>query len=249
MYRVLIVDDDPMILDGLCARPEWGDMGFEVAGCAEDGQEALDWLAHNRADLVVTDIVMCNMSGLELARALWERGYPARVVLLSAHGEFDYARRGITYGVAAYLLKPVRHEELLTVLNEVASALENRREDRSAPLDDEEDAEDALVLRVERYVRSHIGEELNVARVAEAMHYSERHFRRQFQKEARCQISEFITRVRIAKARELLAEGLPCAETAKAVGYSGERYFKDVFREITGESVAVWQSRRRDVRP
>lgn len=247
MYRVLIVDDDPMILDGLCARPEWGDMGFEVAGCAEDGREALEWLAHNRADLVVTDIVMCNMSGLELARTLWERGYPARVVLLSAHGEFDYARQGIAYGVAAYLLKPVRHEELLTVLNETASALENRREDRGAPIEDDED--EGLVLRVERYVRAHIAEELNVGRVAEAMHYSERHFRRQFQKEARCQISDFMTRVRIARARELLSDGLSCEETARAVGYSGERYFKKVFHEITGESVAMWQSRRKGVRP
>ena len=247
MYRVLIVDDDPMILDGLCARPEWNAMGFEVAGCAEDGREALEWLVHNRADLVVTDIVMCNMSGLELARALWERGYPARVVLLSAHGEFDYARQGIAYGVAAYLLKPVRHEELLTVLNETASALENRREDRGAPLEDDED--EGLVLRVERYVRAHIAEELSVARVAEAMHYSERHFRRQFQKEARCQISDFMTRVRIARARELLSDGLSCEETARAVGYSGERYFKKVFHEITGESVAMWQSRRKGVRP
>ena len=247
MYRVLIVDDDPMILDGLCARPEWNAMGFEVAGCAEDGREALEWLAHNRADLVVTDIVMCNMSGLELARTLWERGYPARVVLLSAHGEFDYARQGIVYGVAAYLLKPVRHEELLTVLNETASALENRREDRGAPIEDDED--EGLVLRVERYVRAHIAEELSVGRVAEAMHYSERHFRRQFQKEARCQISDFMTRVRIARARELLSDGLSCEETARAVGYSGERYFKKVFHEITGESVAMWQSRRKGVRP
>ena len=222
-------------------------MGFEVAGCAEDGREALEWLAHNRVDLVVTDIVMCNMSGLELARALWERGYPARVVLLSAHGEFDYARQGIAYGVAAYLLKPVRHEELLTVLNETASALENRREDRGAPIEDDED--EGLVLRVERYVRAHIAEELNVGRVAEAMHYSERHFRRQFQKEARCQISDFMTRVRIARARELLSDGLSCEETARAVGYSGERYFKKVFHEITGESVAMWQSRRKGVRP
>ena len=231
----------------MCARPEWGDMGFEVAGCAEDGREALEWLAHNRVDLVVTDIVMCNMSGLELARTLWERGYPARVVLLSAHGEFDYARQGIAYGVAAYLLKPVRHEELLTVLNKTASALENRREDRGAPIEDDED--EGLVLRVERYVRAHIAEELSVGRVAEAMHYSERHFRRQFQKEARCQISDFMTRVRIARARELLSDGLSCEETARAVGYSGERYFKKVFHEITGESVAMWQSRRKGVRP
>ena len=231
----------------MCARPEWGDMGFEVACCLEDGTEALEWLESHSADLVVTDIVMCNMSGLELARTLWEQGYPARVVLLSAHGEFDYARQGIAYGVAAYLLKPVRHEELLTVLNETASALENRREDRGAPIEDDED--EGLVLRVERYVRAHIAEELNVGRVAEAMHYSERHFRRQFQKEARCQISDFMTRVRIARARELLSDGLSCEETARAVGYSGERYFKKVFHEITGESVAMWQSRRKGVRP
>ena len=183
-------------------------MGFEVACCLEDGTEALEWLESHSVDLVVTDIVMCNMSGLELARTLWERGYPARVVLLSAHGEFDYARQGIAYGVAAYLLKPVRHEELLTVLNETVSALENRREDRGAPIEDDED--EGLVLRVERYVRAHIAEELSVGRVAEAMHYSERHFRRQFQKEARCQISDFMTRVRIARARELLSDGLSC---------------------------------------
>ena len=231
----------------MCARPEWGDMGFEVACCLEDGTEALEWLESHSVDLVVTDIVMCTRSGLELARTLWERGYPARVVLLSAHGEFDYARQGIAYGVAAYLLKPVRHEELLTVLNETASALENRREDRGAPLEDDED--EGLVLRVERYVRAHIAEELSVGRVAEAMHYSERHFRRQFQKEARCQISDFMTRVRIARARELLSDGLSCEETARAVGYSGERYFKKVFHEITGESVAMWQSRRKGVRP
>ena len=231
----------------MCARPEWGDMGFEVACCLEDGTEALEWLESHSVDLVVTDIVMCNMSGLELARTLWERGYPARVVLLSAHGEFNYARQGIAYGVAAYLLKPVRHEELLTVLNETASALENRREDRGVPIEDDED--EGLVLRVERYVRAHIAEELSVARVAEAMHYSERHFRRQFQKEARCQISDFMTRVRIARARELLSDGLSCEETARAVGYSGERYFKKVFHEITGESVAMWQSRRKGVRP
>ena len=169
------------------------------------------------------------------------------MVLLSAHGEFNYARQGIAYGVAAYLLKPVRHEELLTVLNETASALENRREDRGVPIEDDED--EGLVLRVERYVRAHIAEELSVARVAEAMHYSERHFRRQFQKEARCQISDFMTRVRIARARELLSDGLSCEETARAVGYSGERYFKKVFHEITGESVAMWQSRRKGVRP
>lgn len=247
MYRVLLVDDDPMILDGLRARSEWRTMGFEVAACAEDGREALDWLEHNRADLVVTDIVMCDMSGLELARTLWERGYPARVVLLSAHGEFDYAREGITYGVAAYLLKPVRHEELLTVLNETASALENPGDDRSAPLSDK--ADEGLVIRVERYMHEHLGEDLSVGRVAEAMHYSERHFRRQFQKEAHCQFSEFLMRMRVTRARELLNAGKSCEEAARAVGYSGERYFKNVFREVTGESVAVWQSRRRNECP
>lgn len=58
-----------------------------------------------------------------------------------------------------------------------------------------------------------------------------------------------MTRVRIARARELLSDGLSCEETARAVGYSGERYFKKVFHEITGESVAMWQSRRKGVRP
>lgn len=242
MHRLLIVDDDPSVLQALKERPEWAEIGFEVAGCLESGEEALKWLSKNRADVVLTDIVMCGMSGVELARALWEENSQAYVIFLSGHQEFEYAQRAMAYGVKGYLLKPVRRAELLTTLNELARLLEKegRPADRA-----EREIEEGLLARAKMYIRQHMSEEISVGRLAEAMHYSERHFRRQFAAVWKGSVVEFVTAVRIEAAQEMLRTGMDAAQAARAAGYENERYFRKVFKEKTGDLPAVWQSKNR----
>lgn len=124
MYTLLIVDDEP--LTGRFLRthiPQW-DPRWEVAAVAGDGVEALELMKELRFDLVISDIKMPEMDGLELCRHIAE-AYPAqKVMLLSGYNEFSMAQEAIRYGVSNYLLKPIQAEELTLALGKIAGELE-----------------------------------------------------------------------------------------------------------------------------
>ena len=95
MYKVIIADDEPLIRAGLGFRNNWEAMGFEVAAILEDGTDVMKFLESNRADVLLTDICMYQMSGLEVAEKV-RTLYPwMKVVLLSGYKEFEYARQAI----------------------------------------------------------------------------------------------------------------------------------------------------------
>ncbi|UUZ92457.1 response regulator [Paenibacillus sp. P25] len=117
--RMLIVDDEPIICQGLRQTIPWDSIGAEVAGVAYDGIEALQFVAAQPVDLVLTDIHMDGMDGLELAQALKERHPQIRVIIISGYEEFEYARRAIRLGIEDYLLKPVPIEELMAMVRRI----------------------------------------------------------------------------------------------------------------------------------
>ena len=112
MYKLLIVEDEEIIRKVLPVIIDWNSIGIEVVGTAKNGIEALKFIKENRVDLTLTDIRMPVMNGLELAREL-KKVYPQiKTILLSAYSEFDYARKGIEYGVYGYLLKSSDEDEI-----------------------------------------------------------------------------------------------------------------------------------------
>lgn len=116
MYKVLIVDDEHFIRERLTTMIPWAEYDLEVAGVAEDGASALEQIGRLSPDIVISDIRMPDMTGLEMIAKAAVLGPDIRYIILSAYGEFDYARRAIQLGVTDYLLKPTRPEELLQVL-------------------------------------------------------------------------------------------------------------------------------------
>ena len=112
MYRVIIADDKPFIREGLLKRNDWNAWGYEVAGVFEDGSDVLKLLEKEKADVLLTDICMFEVSGLEVARVISEK-YPwMKVVLLSGYREFEYAQQALRCGVYDYLLKPIDYARL-----------------------------------------------------------------------------------------------------------------------------------------
>lgn len=116
MFPVLIVDDEPIARESLSYLMDWEDYGFVVKGFAEDGQQALAMLKEDYYALVLTDIRMPKMNGLELIERMRDVASDASVVILSGYDDFEYARQGIKLGVKDYLLKPVDEEDLIAVL-------------------------------------------------------------------------------------------------------------------------------------
>lgn len=124
MYRVLLVDDEPAALEVLRLAVDWENSGYVICGECNDGEEAVKLAESLQPDLVVTDIRMPVMDGLDLARHIAERmPGKAEVVLVSGYDEFEYAKRAMKYGIRHYVLKPIVKEEFLAVLTEVTEKL------------------------------------------------------------------------------------------------------------------------------
>ncbi|MEN6316684.1 MAG: response regulator transcription factor [Clostridiaceae bacterium] len=122
MIKLLLVDDEQPILDGLKVLVDWGRLGVEIAGTANNGQEALDKALELRPDLVITDVRMPVMGGLQLIRKLRECLPETKCIILSGYQEFEYAQEAMKYGAAGYLIKPVDEKDLENAIVNIKEA-------------------------------------------------------------------------------------------------------------------------------
>jgi two-component system response regulator YesN len=107
MLKAMLVDDEPLALEGLRLLIDWGAEGFEVCAECADAKQALKLLPVARPDLIVTDIRLPGLDGLELMQAARQKGFEGQLVVVSGYNDFEYAKRALRIGVAGYLLKPV----------------------------------------------------------------------------------------------------------------------------------------------
>ena len=119
MYKLFIADDEAIIREGLRCLLDWETLGFTIAGEAANGDAALQFLLSETPDLVLLDIRMPGMSGLDVVRIAREHGYDGKVVILSGYSDFNYARTAIRYGVLSYLTKPIDEDELLEIVTQI----------------------------------------------------------------------------------------------------------------------------------
>lgn len=129
MHNVFLVDDEIVVREGIRNNIPWDEIPFNLAGEAPDGEMALSMMQDLKPDILITDIRMPFLDGLELARIIRKTQPWVKIIILSGHDEFRYAREAISIGVEEYLLKPFSSAELLEVLRKVAAQIEKERED------------------------------------------------------------------------------------------------------------------------
>ncbi|MBR2548945.1 MAG: response regulator [Clostridiales bacterium] len=149
MLKVMLVDDEPYILQGLQVLIDWEGGGFEIAATCSNGKEALRYLSENHVDLVISDIRMPEMTGLELLETVKkEKISDAEFVLLTGYDDFAYTQRAIRNGCLDYILKPVIEEELISVLQKVT----NLNKESITLKKDREKMENAYLARIIRHI-------------------------------------------------------------------------------------------------
>lgn len=128
MERLLLVDDEEWNLDGLKLILPWNDMGIELTECAVNGQEAIDIIEKEHPDIVLTDIRMPGLDGLDVAKYVFENKIMTEVIILSGYSDFEYARQAVGYNVASYLTKPVDSDELLITIENIRKKIQSKKE-------------------------------------------------------------------------------------------------------------------------
>lgn len=136
MYTLLIADDEPLIRNGVKKIIDWESLGFSRIFMAEDGVEALEIIRNNKVDLVLTDIAMPFMTGLELSEVLAKEFPQIHVVILTGYEDFEYAQQSVDLGVKNYILKPVGAETLYKKMKKICEALhiENKEKEYVASM-------------------------------------------------------------------------------------------------------------------
>ncbi|XEC93542.1 response regulator [Paenibacillus tarimensis] len=127
MYKVLLVDDERIILEGIAGIIDWASHHTVLAGTARNGLEAMEFIENERPDIVISDIRMPGLNGLQLVEQVKDKYPETEFIMLSGFGEFEYAKKAMQFGVKHYLLKPCNEKAIGQALDEVIAGLEERR--------------------------------------------------------------------------------------------------------------------------
>lgn len=130
MYRILLVDDEILVRDAIKENIDWKGIGCELVGDCENGRQAAEFIQENPVDIVLTDILMPYMDGMELSHFLHDNYPDIVIVIFSGFGEFEYAKKAIQYNVSEYLLKPVTAMELTGVIEKMKKKVDETRKEK-----------------------------------------------------------------------------------------------------------------------
>jgi two-component system response regulator YesN len=128
MYKVLIVDDEPWVAYSIAHLIDWEVLGFRVIGEAFDGDTALEMIAEHEPHLVVSDIRMPGLDGIQLLEKIKEQQWHVEVILVSGYSEFEYAQQAIRLGAFDYLLKQVEEDRLLETVQRLTEKLQSKKQ-------------------------------------------------------------------------------------------------------------------------
>ena len=253
MRKILVVDDEMFVRRGIVMETDWAAMDCAVVAEASNGEEALEAVHRYRPDLIISDIRMPRMDGIELLKTLRQEGNEVRVIFLTAYSEFEYAKQALRYFAFDYLLKPFEDGELEECVLRAKKEIEEQRDDRknqeqqtvlAAP--EEQGDKSRYIREALNYIAEHYGDsDISIATVSAAVGISESHLSHLFKKETDYTVAAYITRYRMRAAMKLLED---CrnrvSEVAEQVGYRDITYFSSTFKKIVGMTPSEYQNRR-----
>lgn len=254
MIHLLIADDEKLEREALAELVQRRFEREVVLEVAENGRKAADTAVLWGADLILMDIEMPGMSGLDAARAVLAQRPSCRVIFVTAYSLFQYAHEAVHLGACDYLLKPVDPDELEASVRRAMRQIETERKleelaaARPQPeqTETEEEAEDApeegensqtalVMAHVRRYLEDNYMFDLSLDSVGEILHISPAYLSAQFKKYQKMNFLDCLTELRINAAKELLADPFrSSAEVASMVGYEDASYFARAFKKRTG---------------
>ena len=241
MYRVVLIDDEKRIVEGLRKVVRWQDFGCQVVGDAGDAVSGAAVIRETKPHILFTDIRMPGDDGLTMLAGLRSEFPDMQVVVLTGYRDFNYAQEAIRLGVARFLLKPSK-------LDEIHDALRAATERLSAQTPAEENRENRyaqshIVNHAIAYMEAHYAEKLTLQEVADSCYVSQWHLSKLLNKQTDGTFYDTLNEIRIREAKRLLADPkLRVGDIGALVGYQDSAHFARVFKKLTGMSANEYRN-------
>lgn len=235
--RVLIVEDETLVRNAIRTMVEESGLGFAVTGEAENGLAALEMIEDCNPHIVITDIRMPGMDGIQLAREV-NFAYPIiKTIIVSGYNEFAYAKQAMQVGVADYILKPISRQELLESLLKMQVIIQNEStvfKARFAPKSGIGGRELAEIAKV--FLKKNYNKNIYLNEMAEQFGYTADYIGKLFKKHYQTTPIKYVTNLRINHAKDMLFNhpDMSIKQVSDFLGYSDQFYFSKVFKNATG---------------
>ena len=240
MYKIFLADDEIWVIMGLKKLIEKTGAPFRVVGEANNGIVALEEIEEKKPDVLITDIRMPGMDGLQLMQMIQEKNLETRVVLVSGYAEFNYAQQAMRMGAVDYLLKPVETEALAEVMERLEIML--NKDGKKPEEQTDEELNPSVLESIIEEIRKNYKDNITLTKLAERYNISAGHLSSLLKEELGMPFSEYITSKRIQRAKELLDdESLSVDAIAIEVGYKDYFYFTKVFKKAVGISPSKYR--------
>lgn len=251
MYQILLVDDEPIFLEYMQNILDWEKYHCQICACACDGKSALAYIEKYQPDLAFLDISMPLMNGIEVSKAVKEKGLHTHLIFMTGHDEFSFAYQAIKMGIDDYMLKPFSKEELITALQKVLQTLQKEQDglagqEHSSTLENMGEGStkyEIMTYMIDDYLNQNYAQKsLSLTRIAGELGFESSYLRRVYKITTGITIMQKLEDIRIAKAKKYLNSGkYQSQEISEMVGFSDPYYFSKRFKKVCGVSPSEWK--------
>ena len=244
MYELLLVDDEVSSRNGLATYYPWEEQGFHVCGQVSDGEEALKFLETQTVHVVLTDISMPGMDGIQLAKEIHKNSKHPCVVFFSAYDDFQYAQKAIRYGVRFYILKPSDFEEITEIFHEIKKELDAKY--RIMPCIEKVHDEDEVIGKVKEYLLEEY-RTATLGELAEKLYLNSSYLSQLINIKLGKNFMDLLSDIRMNKACEFLRDPeVKIYNISEMVGYTNPNNFTRAFKARYGQSPKEYQMANRE---
>lgn len=236
MINLLIADDEFIIRKGLSSI-NWDSYGIHMLPVASNGSEALQIIQSSKTDILLTDIRMPGINGLDLAMQMLSFYPNSRVIFLTGYAEFEYAHKAISLGAVDYLLKPTRLTDIIDSVLKAKEFLQKQKisEKEASDIHFSQEVYFSTCRPALEYLLNHYYEQITLQSLAEKFHFSPSHLSRSIKKATGFTFIQILTGVRLYHAGIILRNSsLHISEICENIGIPNEQYFSQLFKNNYG---------------
>lgn len=242
MFRVLIADDEETIREGLKKLIESYDIGLSVIATAEDGEVAMKLINEYKPEIILMDINMPFMNGLEIIEEIRKTDQNTKIIIISGYSQFNYAQKALEFGVLSYLLKPINYRDFKDILIKAMDSYSDRMWEISQIKKDEDifKSQEDIGNNAIRYIKENFSStDISLNLLAEYFFISQSYLAKTIKQKTGTNFTDYLNKLRIDMAIKLLLDEnieYTIKDISNKVGYNSQHYFSRAFKNYMGVS-------------